>query len=36
VIRAQEQAYDAPFDELRAELVGITEQLAHAVRRAGT
>ena len=35
VIRAQEQAYDAPFDELRVELVDAAERLARGVRKEG-
>lgn len=35
VIRAQEQAYDAHFDELRTELVTVTQRLAQAVRKEG-
>ena len=33
VIRAQEQAYDARFEELREELIRVTQRLAQAVRR---
>lgn len=35
VIRVQEQAYDASFEELRAELIRVTQQLAGAVRKEG-
>lgn len=35
VIRAQDQAYDARFEELRTELIGVTQRLAQAVRKEG-
>ena len=35
VIRAQDQAYTAGFQELRAELVSATHRLAQAVRKEG-
>ena len=36
VIRVQEQAYDAHFEELRTELISVTQRLAQAVRKEGT
>jgi RNase P protein component len=36
VIRAQEQAYDAHFEELREELLDVIQRLEQAVRREGT
>jgi ribonuclease P protein component len=35
VIRVQEQAYDARFEELRAQLIDATERLARAMRKEG-
>lgn len=36
VIRVQEQAYTAPFEELRTELIHVTLRLAQAVGKEGT
>lgn len=35
VIRAQEGAYNVGFQELRAELIGVTKRLVQAVRKEG-
>lgn len=35
VIRAQDQAYDARFEELRTELISVMQRLAQAVRKEG-